>query len=112
MVELANKPGQVNINSNIESYKAIKKNYTNRRKLSMKAALITFGKLILSYSTEPVEFEVYPKNNSKIKEVADKISKANINKLGLYKYGHESSLTKTCYTIILNCPYTIILNVP
>ena len=100
-----NKPGQANKNSNIESFNnVIKENYTNRRKLSMKAALMAIGKLILSYSTEPVEFEVYPKYNSKIKEVADKLSKANFNKFGPHKYGYESSLTNTCYRIILNCP--------
>ena len=73
-----NKPGQANTNSNIESFNNVIKNkYTNRRKLSMKAAFLAIGKLILSYSSEPEEFEVFPKFNTDIKRVSDQFVKAN-----------------------------------
>ena len=100
-----NKPGQANTNSNIESFNNVIKNkYTNRRKLSIKTAFLAIGKLILSYSTEPEEFEVYPKFNTDIKRVSDQFIKANFQKISPSKYKYESLETSTSFTIILNCP--------
>ena len=70
----------------------------------MKSALIAIGKLILSYSTEPVEFEVYPKYNAKIKSVADKLVINNFKKISPFKYEYASMQTNTSFIIILNCP--------
>ena len=100
-----NKPGQANTNSNIESFNnVIKKKYTNRSKLSLKAALLEIMKLILSYSTEPLEFEIYPKFTIKVKQLEDKLDKRNFKKTGLSKYQYESLNTDSKYTITINCP--------
>ena len=100
-----NKPGQANTNSNIESFNnVIKKKYTNRRKLRLKAALIAIGKLILSYSTEPLDFEIYPKFCKKTKSSADKLGERNFKKIGKNKYKYESLITDNSSIIMTNCP--------
>ena len=100
-----NKPGQANTNSNIESFNnIIKKKYTNRTKLSMKAALVALEKLVLSYSTEPLDFEIYPKFEMKTKAYADKLVKKNFKKVGQNKYQYASLTTETAYIITTNNP--------
>ena len=100
-----NKPDQANTNSNIESFNnVIKKKYTKRWKLSIKSALIALGKLILTYSTEPLDFEIYPKFDAKTKRFADSLEKINFKKTEPNKYQYESLKTDSAYTITINSP--------
>ena len=82
----------------------IKKKYTNRTKLSMKSALLALGKLVVSYSTNPVDFEVYPKFSAKTKEIADTLVKANFKRVSSSKYVYKSFKSESAHTIITNCP--------
>jgi hypothetical protein len=100
-----NLPGQANTNSNIESFNnIIKKKFTLRTKLNMKAALKAIEKLIVYYSTEPEDFQTYPRFDSKIKETADKFSKANFKKITPTQYHYHSLVTETKFKLTINDP--------
>ena len=47
----------------------------------MKCALEAIGRLVLSYSTAPTPFEIYPKFNRQTKALADTLVKANFKQL-------------------------------
>ena len=98
-----NKPGQANTNSNIESFNnVIKKKYTNRTKLSLKLALLAIGKLILTYSTEALDFEIYPKFELKTKQFADTLDKRNFKKIGHNKFRYNSLKSDSEYIVKIN----------
>jgi hypothetical protein len=66
--------------------------------------LLAIMKLILSYSTEPLEFEIHPKFTIQVKKLADKLDKRNFKKVGPSKHKYESLNTESNYIITFNCP--------
>ena len=70
----------------------------------MKAALVALEKLVLSYSTEPLGFKIYPKFEMKTKSYADKLVKKNFKKVCPNKYHYTSLTTESAYVIKTNCP--------
>ena len=59
---------------------------------------------MLSYSSDPLEFEIYPKYEKKTKDLADKLVKNNFTKLGPNKYKYQSLKTDNEFIIKVNCP--------
>lgn len=73
-----NEPGYANSNSNVESFNnVIKRDFTSRRRLSIKAALEKIGQVIVYNSTKGPQFETRPKFDNKIKSIAEKFSNSN-----------------------------------
>ena len=70
----------------------------------MKAALVALEKIVLSYSTEPLDFEIYPKFDMKTKGYADKLVKKNFKKVGPNKYQYKSLTTESNFILTTNCP--------
>ena len=68
----------------------------------MKNAILAIGKLCLYYSTNPVEFETYPKFKQTTKAMADKLVKTNFKKVSEHKYTYKSLETDTKFTIFTN----------
>ena len=86
-----NKPGQANTNSNIESFNnVIKKSFTERRKLSMKCALVTLLKMCHHYSVNRRQFFVTPRFDKNTKASADKLTKKNFKLTKHSQYSYQS----------------------
>ena len=64
---------------------------------------MAIAKLVLSYSTDPLEFEIYPKFEKQTKILADKLVKSNFTKLGPNKYQYNSFKSDNEFIIKTNC---------
>lgn len=90
-----NEPGYANSNSNVESFNnVIKRDFTGRRRLSIKAAIEKIGQIIVYYSTKGPQFENKPKFDNKIKSIAEKFTNSNykiIRKNKLVSYNSKNN---------------------
>ena len=68
----------------------------------MKSFFKAIFKLITYYSTKPEEFQTYPRYDRRIKETADKFSKADFKKQGPTKYLYKSLVTNTKFLLTIN----------
>jgi len=76
-----NKPGHANTNSNIESFNnCLKRDFTDRKKMTMRSAMVKLKEVVLYYSTNKLEFLTQPKFCPKVKERSLTIIKNNFSK--------------------------------
>jgi hypothetical protein len=96
-----NNPGFANTNSNIESFNnVIKRDFTGRRKLSVKVALDKINDMIEYYSTNYLEFQFKPAFDRKMLSNAKKLSDSNFKKIKSDKISYKGS--KNNHVIKLN----------
>lgn len=96
-----NKPGFANTNSNVESFNnVIKRDFTNRRKLSVKAALDTINEIITYYSNNDIDFAKKPNFNQKMLLHAKKLSQTCFKKIKADRVSYKGE--RSSYMIKLN----------